>query len=218
MNLHLTGGLGPTADFPSIGADFHLSWNFDTPDAGPVVSFDNVSLDLGGFLTGILKPILTDIQDVTAPILPVLKILNKDLPGISDISEFFGGPAITLLSLAGEAAGAADYGPLFSLISSIENVVLQFDSFDTQDASIQLGGFSVAQTGSVQNLSKAPAAGDLMDLADSNLTPDLVIRGITQSSAGAAFAAHERGHESGQHASVWFHRSHGLQLRLSDSR
>ena len=98
--LTLSGGFGgDNVEFPTIGADFELHWKFDSshPTANPpAVSFSDVTLNLGQFFDGVLEPILKTIQNATAPIKPVLDVLNAPIPGLSDLSHFLGEEDISL--------------------------------------------------------------------------------------------------------------------------
>ena len=47
----------------------------------------DVGLDLGEFVTNILNPIFTKLNDFLAPILPILQALQKPLPVISDLAK-----------------------------------------------------------------------------------------------------------------------------------
>src|SRR5262249_26270279 len=74
INMTLAGNFAGVGDtFPGIDVDLHVNWTFDTnnPSANaPQVSFDNVSLDLGSFLSKMVQPVLQYIQLATAPLEP----------------------------------------------------------------------------------------------------------------------------------------------------
>src|SRR5262249_1285843 len=88
MHLLITAGFGGADPaLPSIGAKFSLHWAFDSdqPNAAPPqVAFTGVGFDAGKLITGILKPIIQDIQQVTKPLEPVLQLINQPIPGLSD--------------------------------------------------------------------------------------------------------------------------------------
>jgi hypothetical protein len=171
VNLRLSGGFGSNVNFPSIGADFQLHWVFDSSNPAanpPTVSFSNVSLDLGQFLSGVLTPILRGIQSATAPIAPLLDLITTPLPGISDISNFLGQGDVTLLTLASLVAGQSGYGPLATLVSTLAPIVEDVDKFPVGSGTIMipLGGFDLSNT----DLRTDTSAGDVNNLNLPNLT------------------------------------------------
>jgi hypothetical protein len=166
--LHLNGGFGNS--FPSIGADFTLNWNFDSsqPATPPTVSFNNVNVDLGSFLSNMLEPIVTDIDKLTAPMNPVLKALDAPLPGVSNLGL---GP-VTLMSLAKIAAGETGYGPLADLIQKFSDVLTDIQSLNIGqygDLSLPLGSFDVNS----QQLLSNNLPLDPTNLINADLTPYL---------------------------------------------
>ncbi len=147
ISLHLKGGLsGATAaTFPSISTDFNLGWTFGS---SPTVSFDNVTVDMGTFLSGIVDPILQKIQYVTAPLESVLDVLTTPLPGISDLSRYLGQGSVTLLSLAKDVGNEAGYGALVDLVGNIADLIQTADGIDVSQGTLllHLGGFNVDPT------------------------------------------------------------------------
>ncbi len=104
-NLRLAGSFAGTGnDFPGINTDLHVNWTLSSsnPSANPPdVSFDNVSLDLGKFLSNVVGPVFSDIQLVTKPLEPVLDVLEYPLPGITDLEKLLNPSAkFDLLDLA----------------------------------------------------------------------------------------------------------------------
>ncbi len=176
VNMRLSGGFGEGVGFPMIGADFHLAWHFDsknpTGDA-PTVRFDNVGLDLGGFLSSILGPIFTGIEDVEKPIKGPIDVISAPLPGISDLSELLNNGPVSLLTLASAAGNSAGYGPLVTLIDTVVQLVSQLEPLIGQvksagNITIPLGGFNLSQDDG--DLRTAPAAGDVNNMNLASLT------------------------------------------------
>src|SRR5262249_11889527 len=125
VNLKLSGSIGSSPDLPSIETEMNLGWTL--PNA-PTVSFSGVKLDIGQFLSGIVRPVFNTIQDVTAPLEPLLEVIDKPLPGISDISRSLGGGSVTILNLAKTAADLAGFGPEAAVIADIVNLVQEVDA------------------------------------------------------------------------------------------
>jgi len=91
LNLDLVVSFGGNAVFPSLVADFHLDWQFDTSLPGedvslvPQIAFNNVGLDLGSFISDFARPIVEKVVDVLNPIKPAIDVLMTRLPVLSDI-------------------------------------------------------------------------------------------------------------------------------------
>ena len=75
------------------------------------MAINNVQMDIGTFFGQFLGNILGKIQSVTAPLEPVLQVLNERLPVISDLLNKIGQPSVTLLTLA-QTLGGVDTAPI----------------------------------------------------------------------------------------------------------
>ena len=96
--LHLTAGLGE--DFPKIGTDLFVDWRFtgeQATGAAPDVSFKNVTLDVGGFLSKVVGPVIRQVNAVLEPVKPIIEFLTTPLPVISWIT---GGSSLLDLAVA----------------------------------------------------------------------------------------------------------------------
>ncbi len=60
------------------------------------MQFNNVKIGIGSVIGSELAPILGFVQDITAPLDPVLELLDAPIPGLSDI----GAGDVSLLRLA----------------------------------------------------------------------------------------------------------------------
>ncbi len=176
-NLTLTGSFaGTDADFPGINTDVHLHWGVDSsnPSANPpTVSFDNVSLDLGKFLSNVVGPVLTDIHYFTDPLAPVLDVLEYPLPGLTQLDQLIGGNKIDLLDLGKIAATVLGFGPLAEIAKDALDITNQINQIDVgPTVTMPLGGFELNNqdlidddiAGAISNL-------DLSDLTDISLDP-----------------------------------------------
>ena len=111
VNLDLTAGFGQGMDFPTITTVLHVGWGFGNttdPNAGfpvpdadhpttPDVEFQDVSLNLGSFISGFVAPIVQQVKTYLDPIAPIVEVLTARLPLISDLT----GQTVTLADLAG---------------------------------------------------------------------------------------------------------------------
>jgi hypothetical protein len=124
--LHADLGLsdGVATLFPSIGADFVMSYDFDSANvAGETldIRFKNITLNLGELLSSVVGPVLQQIQNATLPMIDILNILNAPLPGISDLSNLVGGPDISLMFLA-ELIPGSDITETQNVLSIVSRV------------------------------------------------------------------------------------------------
>jgi N-acetylneuraminic acid mutarotase len=175
-NLRMTGGFGDiggisAGDLPSVSADFHLHWQFDSsnPTAGkPNVSFDNVGMNLGAFLNNMLAPVISDIQTITQQIQPVLDVLNAPLPVLSDLSHLVGLGDVNLIGLAKLSAPFAGLGPLADLVSELDTIITDVDmvKVSADDVTVPLGGFDLNDI----DLRLSDIADKVDDLAKTDLT------------------------------------------------
>jgi hypothetical protein len=126
VNLMLTASFGtgviPPSQpvFPAVNSNFHMHWDFGdaNPDASassfgnaPTVEFNQVQLELGSFLSKVLGPVVDTVQKATAPLRPVLAVLNFPLPVLSNLSNAIGQGDISLLTLARVAASTHTLPP-----------------------------------------------------------------------------------------------------------
>ena len=86
--------VGQSAGFPSVLGKFHLYWGF-------VVNTDRrarlrrrstsastaLNLDAGKFISEFLSPIVKQVKKITGPLMPVVEMLQGEVPIISDLSK-----------------------------------------------------------------------------------------------------------------------------------
>jgi Ca2+-binding RTX toxin-like protein len=87
INFGLVAGTSFAA-LPELHADFVLNWNFDGNDLqGSLerVAIENISLDLGSFISGFAGDILGRVQSVLEPIEPIVDVLTAPLPVANDL-------------------------------------------------------------------------------------------------------------------------------------
>ncbi|HEV3339251.1 MAG TPA: hypothetical protein VG125_02805, partial [Pirellulales bacterium] len=181
IHLHLVTSFGMDANFPSLGADLDIGWNFSSAstsstnasdDGTLTVEFNNVTLDLGSFFSGFLQPIIQDIGSVIKPVEPVLDDVTMRLPVISDLL----GRDTSLLDLAADEGVISQsdaqlfktvYGVLKDLINtdvsgSGAHVGLDLGSFNlgSQDPRLPL---PAGHTFDPENASGAPSLSDIQN-------------------------------------------------------
>ncbi|MBF0400046.1 MAG: DUF4347 domain-containing protein [Magnetococcales bacterium] len=145
VNLHMELGisLGGEGYLPKIMGDFHMTWQesnknqyvqkieqffstgYDTlfHAGAPNIWMTDIYLDAGTFFTNFLNPIVSLIQDVTDPIMPVIDALTTPIPGLSDIM----GRDYSVVDLA------SDMSAMFGGISQIDFIVAMVNLLDVID-------------------------------------------------------------------------------------
>ena len=133
IDWDLKAGIGSATDspLPGIGAEFklHWLWTSDNPDGSvlpDVLEFDNVTIDPGSFLNGVIGKIFKQIADAMKPLQPILDTIQAPIPVLSDLSHLVGGDDVTIASLAEEfntLAGGPDIAPFIDVLTNINKVV-----------------------------------------------------------------------------------------------
>jgi hypothetical protein len=133
INLELTASINGSNAFPSVTADLGIQWNFNSATPGsqgdaPTVTFSEVQVNLGTFLTSFVGPILQDVQDVALPLQGLAEFLTQPVPVVSNISTTFGNDPVTFGSLL---AKFANIDP--STIATFANAILAIDQIPAAD-------------------------------------------------------------------------------------
>ena len=93
INLHLDATIAGNTNLPHLSTDFYFDWSPNPTASSPdTLGFNNVTLDLGGFIDGIENK----IGQVLEPIEPLAKVLTAPLPVLSQLA----GHSIDLVDLA----------------------------------------------------------------------------------------------------------------------
>ncbi|MCC6234628.1 MAG: right-handed parallel beta-helix repeat-containing protein [Verrucomicrobiales bacterium] len=150
INLVLVTSFGGDANFPSLAADFTLSWSFTSADdfalRPPTVAFRNVRLNMGEFITRFSKGILGKIQEFIEPIRPVIEFLNEPIPGVSELL----GRDYRVVDLLFEGVPGTERNGISVFVTQfvrIADLVNQLNAFsDTGGLWIPLGSFGFGRT------------------------------------------------------------------------
>jgi Ca2+-binding RTX toxin-like protein len=138
-------GVDPT--FPRLTANLYVDWPFLGNDGltgqQPTVSFNDVTLELGTFLSRLLGPTLSAINDMIAPIKPILDFLNSDIPVINDISQFLGQGEVKFVDIIRLFAPAeADTIDTFiTVLDTVANIADDISGLGTSSISMNFGDF-----------------------------------------------------------------------------
>jgi hypothetical protein len=169
------GFSGAQLSAPSVSANFVLDWPFldsqaaksdDTFGGKLSVDFKDVKVNLGTYLTNMLKPIVEKGQQYTEPFNDFFQFLGEPVPVVSDIAKVIGdNDGVSVLDLAGIAADSGylpeDYAVLINIskaVIQVTNVINKMEAsgqFDT--LMVPIGDFDVMQN--------QLGAQDLRDLA-----------------------------------------------------
>lgn len=106
VDLHLAtdDSILSGAALPSMSADLVGTWS---NGANPTLALDDVTLNLGSFVTNFIKPILDDLAPILGPVSKVTGFLGSDLTFIDDVpglADALGGTNghLTVLDLLGD--------------------------------------------------------------------------------------------------------------------
>ncbi|NJN85619.1 MAG: calcium-binding protein [Leptolyngbyaceae cyanobacterium SL_7_1] len=163
VNLNLRSKLdlsalgGSPSFFPSLGVDMNLAWDFSGTEFGdPNLSFNNLAVYLGTFISDFAGPVLKQVQSVTGPISEVTAPLKKPVPLLGDVGlnldQNGDGVANSLLDIGlwaannvpGNAPALVErLGTAVKLINAIDQIATLANSIptDVPDIAIPLGGF-----------------------------------------------------------------------------
>jgi len=147
--------------FPSVEANLEFAWGFGSKIDGahpesPLLSLEDISLDIGSFLKDTIGPFLSDLYDVLAPIDPLIDTITDPIPVLSDLF----GPT-SLLDVA-STFGIVDP----SLVTALE-VLDQLLDFAEQIDGISAGKFEIIE-------GKISLGGGGLDLRDINQVGGLI--------------------------------------------
>ena len=199
-DLVLTGAIGGTDalgnfEFPNIQANFLMNWDLGTkaaanPDAdpahfgdsAPTVSFQDVKVGFGEYLSTLLSPLTAALQTFLTVYDPYLELINFDIPGLDDIFTKVGLPHANILNIA---KALVDTGVISDPIAQ---AVVRYSDFLTSlkdevgdlfsrnvnpipNAMMDLGNFDLSPNGDLRTL---PMAKELKDTvaADGTISQD----------------------------------------------
>ncbi|MEX2187238.1 MAG: LamG-like jellyroll fold domain-containing protein [Pirellulales bacterium] len=197
VNLKLLTSVAGLDVFPRLRADLSLDWRFNPTDASigagaPVIGFENVQMNLGDLIAGFAGNLLGDIQDVLAPVQPVIDVLTTRLPVISDLR----GRKTTLIDMA-RLFGRADVANFVQAVVDVNNLIIGLPQIDG-DTWLDLGGFAV--DGALAKLSSTSAGS--LDPATPDTRPDLFTGGRPDL-RGRSDTTQQVGQKGGSNAGKW---------------
>ncbi|OLC13094.1 MAG: hypothetical protein AUH29_14540, partial [Candidatus Rokubacteria bacterium 13_1_40CM_69_27] len=150
VDLNLEASIADNPELPKITAQLFVDWGFDSgkmlddpSQAAPIVEINHVTLDLGEFISHTIGPILQDVNKFLDPIRPILKILNTEIPVISQVSQLVGGGPITFIDLIGLlGSGGGTITTVIGILNAIDGFVSQASALGGSDLKIDFGDFN----------------------------------------------------------------------------
>ena len=148
------------------------------------VSFDGLALDAGKFISEFLGPMIKQVKDVTNPLMPVVEMIQGEVPIISDLSKLIGQGPVTVLDLL-EAISGND----LSLMRSILQMIKFVNSLPADaNLMIPLGGYGCPERSAVNTEPRHRSSAPMPEEADKGITTRSP-RGRTSSTSSATGGA-----------------------------
>ncbi|HUW15819.1 MAG TPA: hypothetical protein VMW94_01975, partial [Actinomycetes bacterium] len=152
VDLHLSAAAD--SELPSIFADLFADWSvsIETVDGDiqvsisqPCLAFQDISLDLGGFLSRTIGSVVVEVYRKTEPVADLIDLLLKRVPGISDASELAGRGEITFVDLAflRKPEAGAQTKQLLRAIQRIRELGKAMVDFGEENVVVNLGSFTI---------------------------------------------------------------------------
>ena len=177
LNLTMTLDIGDIG-LPQLKTDFVASWGW-TLDGGsedPEFGLYNLRIEVGTFITDVIKPITDKISDVLSPFEPVLDVLLTEVDGLETMVN-----PPNLLGLINTISSALGYSEIpvefFNAAKSMIEIVNQVDAMIGTEGEILLGDIMGLGT---DNVTARQESGSLPSSVQS------VLNGITEASTGAS--------------------------------
>jgi hypothetical protein len=149
INLEAALTLDNNPNDPSITAGLSVNWAFNSANPtssgllgnAPTVSFTNVTVDLGSFLSNVVRPVVSAVQQFTEPLEIVANVLTSPLPGITDVTNKLGMAPLTLAELLGGGSGSSlqTFAEAVEFINGLQlpasgSITVDVGSFNVTDA------------------------------------------------------------------------------------
>ncbi len=152
LHLKLTADFGANSNFPTIATDFVADWTFasDAPDQGDLqIEFRNTQINVGQFVSRLLKPFLDQARLLFEPLQPLFNALDKDIPILSDLELLENYiPNINNLSgtqltdVVAKALGDSPWGLLFKAVYNF-NQLLKMTKDAGGEVYLDMGSFNL---------------------------------------------------------------------------
>ncbi|MEJ2698043.1 MAG: calcium-binding protein, partial [Desulfuromonadales bacterium] len=139
LNVTMTLDIGDVG-LPRLKADFIASWSWDLENGAgePEFGLYNLRIDIGTFITDILKPITDKISGILEPFRPIVEVFTTEVGGLDAICD-----PPTLLGLVNLILSTLGYSEIpvefFNAVRTMLDVVDQVDAMIGREGEILLG-------------------------------------------------------------------------------
>ncbi|MBD2280751.1 PA14 domain-containing protein [Aphanizomenon flos-aquae] len=112
LGLNAKTTINNNTNFPSVSVDLAVNlplFNYGNQDEGGSnglsVNFNNITVDLGGFISDVVKPVIGTADKIITPIKPIIQVLNADTKifgyiGLESTFDTDGKPGVSILEIA----------------------------------------------------------------------------------------------------------------------
>ena len=112
LGLNAKTSINNNTNFPSVSVDLAVNlplFNYGNQDEagsnGLSVDFNNITVDLGGFISDVVKPVIGTADKIITPIKPIIQVLNADTKifgyiGLESTFDTDGKPGVSILEIA----------------------------------------------------------------------------------------------------------------------
>lgn len=139
LGLEAKTSIAGDAAIPSFLFDFEVDFpsqfsfsNGEVTGVVPTVSFNNLQIDLGTFITQFAAPVVQEINPILEPIRPIISFLNADTKlfsalGIASLFDQNGDGKVSVIELAATLSGQRVSTGFFAAIEAVSSLVESVD-------------------------------------------------------------------------------------------
>jgi Ca2+-binding RTX toxin-like protein len=140
-------------DLPSIETNLFVFWQFGINDelelgtAPPIVSLNDISLNIGSFISKAIGPLLKNLDTYIELVRPILDFLEREIPIISELSKLVGLGKFTVIDgigLLSSREQAENAKKLLKVLRAIDGFLQRIKNFD-EDISLNFGDYDFQQ-------------------------------------------------------------------------
>ena len=140
LNFDMILEIDGVEGLPRLRTDFVLDWGWSLEDGlgSPEIGFRNLRLDVGSFVTDVLKPITDTIAEILDPFAPIVDVLLTEIPGLDRIID---DPTLLgLINLIADFMGKPQVNPaFFHAVQNMISIVQEVNAMVGMDGEIMLG-------------------------------------------------------------------------------
>ena len=150
LDLDILTTVSGNTQFPSFGfnlsSDSFTLGNYNNNGFGDLnLQFNDITLDLGGFVTDFLSPVIKRVNDVVEPIQPVIDALTTEITllekvGLAEAFDRNGDGSATIIEVAESLASGAKKAPKYQkFFDAVQGVIALSESLKDLEDTINSG-------------------------------------------------------------------------------